>query len=143
MEEKAMKRTAVMLAVTLAVGIALATFGSRSLNAQQEPLKRTMLLRTDLKGLEGKEAVVLLVEVAPAAAAGNHYHPGNEVNYVLEGSGVLEIEGKPPITLQAGTASHIPDGEAHNPKNTSATGPLKLLVFWVAEKGQPLAVPVK
>jgi hypothetical protein len=37
MEEKAMKRTAVMLAVTLVVGIALATLGSRSLNAQQEP----------------------------------------------------------------------------------------------------------
>ena len=81
-----MKRTAVMLAVTLAVGIALATFGSRSLNAQQEPLKRTMLLRTDLKGLEGKEGLVLLVELAPGAAAGKHYHPGNEVNYVLEGS---------------------------------------------------------
>jgi hypothetical protein len=31
----------------------------------------------------------------------------------------------------------------HNPKNTSASGPLKLLVFWIAEKGQPLAVPVK
>ena len=138
-----MKRTAVMLAVTLAVGIALATIGSRSLNAQQEPLKRTMLLRTDLKGLEGKEGVVLLVELAPGAATGKHYHPGNEVNYILEGSGVLEIEGKPPITLQVGMTSHIPAGEVHNVRSTSATGPLKLLVFWVAEKGQPLAVPVK
>jgi quercetin dioxygenase-like cupin family protein len=143
MEEKAMKRTAVMLAVTLAVGIALATFGSRSLNAQQEPLKRTMLLRTDLKGLEDKEGVVLLVELAPGAAAGKHYHPGNEVNYVLEGSVVLEIEGKPPITLQTGATSHIPAGEVHNVRNAGASGPLKLLVFWVAEKGQPLAVPVK
>jgi len=138
-----MKRTAVMLAVILAVGIALASIGSRSLNAQQQPLKRTMLLRTDLKGLEGKEGVVLLVELAPGMAAGKHYHPGNEVNYVLEGSGVLEIEEKPPIMLQAGTTSHIPAGEVHNPRNTSATGPLKLLVFWVAEKGQPLTVPVK
>ena len=138
-----MKRTAVVLAVTLAVGIALATIGSRSLNAQQEPLKRTMLLRTDLKGLEGKEGVVLLVELAPGAAAGKHYHPGNEVNYILEGSGVLEIEGQPPIALQAGTTSHIPAGEVHNVRNAGATGPLKLLVFWVAEKGQPLAVPVK
>ena len=138
-----MKRTAVMLAVILAVGIALASIGSRSLNAQQEPLKRTMLLRTDLKGLEGKEGVVLLVELAPGMAAGKHYHPGNEVNYVLDGSGILEIEGQAPIMLQAGTTSHIPAGEVHNPRNTSATGPLKLLVFWVAEKGQPLTVPVK
>jgi len=138
-----MKRTAVMLAVTLAVGIALATFGSRSLNAQQEPLKRTMLLRTDLKGLEGKEAVVLLVELAPAAAAGNHYHPGNEVLYVLEGSGVLEIDGKPLITLQVGGTHHIQPREVHDARNTSATDPLKILVFWVTDKGQPLTIPVK
>ena len=138
-----MRRTVVMLAVTLVVGIALATFGSRSLNAQQEPLKRTMLLRTDLKGLDGKEGVVLLVELAPGAAAGTHYHPGNELNYVLEGSVVLEIEGKPPVTLQTGTTSYIPAGEVHNVRNAGATGPLKLLVFWVAEKGQPLTVPVK
>ena len=138
-----MKRTAVMLAVTLAVGIALATFGSRSLNAQQEPLKRTMLLKTDLKGLEGKEAVVLLVELAPGAVAGKHYHPGNEINYILDGSGILEIEGQAPITLQAGTTSYIPAGDVHNVRSTSATDPLKLLGFWVAEKGQPLTIPVK
>lgn len=138
-----MKRMAVMLAVTLVVGIALGVIGSQSLNAEQQPLKRTMLLKTDLKGLEGKEGVVLLVELAPGAAAGKHYHPGNEVNYILEGSGVLEIEGKPPITLQVGTTSYIPAGDVHNVRSTSATDPLKLLVFWVAEKGQPIAVPVK
>ena len=138
-----MKRTAVMLAVTLVVGIALGVIGSRSLNAEQQPLKRTMLLKTDLKGLEGKEGVVALVELAPGAVAGKHYHPGNEVNYVLEGSGILEIEGQAPITLQAGTTSYIPAGDVHNVRSTSATDPLKLLVFWVAEKGQPIAVPVK
>jgi len=143
MEEKAMKRTAVMLAVTLTVGIALGVIGSRSLNAEQQPLKRTMLLKTDLKGLEGKEGVVVLVELAPGAAAGKHYHPGNEVNYILESSGILEIEGQAPITLQAGTTSYIPAGDVHNVRSTSATDPLKLLVFWVAEKGQPLTVPVK
>ena len=138
-----MKRTAVMLAVTLVVGIALGVIGSRSLNAEQQPLKRTMLLKTDLKGLEGKEGVVVLVELAPGAAAGKHYHPGNEVNYILESSGILEIEGQAPITLQAGTTSYIPAGDVHNVRSTSATDPLKLLVFWVAEKGKPLAVPVK
>ena len=138
-----MKRTAVMLAVTLVVGIALGVIGSRSLNAEQQPLKRTMLLKTDLKGLEGKEGVVALVELAPGAVAGKHYHPGNEVNYVLEGSGILEIEGQAPIALQAGTTSYIPAGDAHNVRSTSATDPLKLLAFWIAETGKPLAVPVK
>ena len=139
-----MKRTAVMLAATLVVGIALAAIGSRSLYAQQMPFKRTMLLlTTDLKGLEGKEAVVVLAELAPGASAGKHYHPGNEVNYVLEGSGVLEIDGKPPITLQAGGTHHIQPREVHDARNTSATDPLKILVFWVTDKGQPLTIPVK
>jgi len=138
-----MKRTAVMLAATLVVGIALAAIGSRSLYAQHEPFKRTMLLKTDLKGLEGKEAVVVLAELAPGASAGKHYHPGNEFNYVLEGSGVLEIDGKPPITLQAGGTHHIQPREVHDARNTSATDPLKILVFWVTDKGQPLTIPVK
>lgn len=138
-----MKRTAVMLAATLVVGIALAAIGSRSLYAQPEPFKRTMLLKTDLKGLEGKEAVVLLAELAPGAAAGKHYHPGNEINYVLEGSGVLKIDGKAPITLQVGTTHHIQPREVHDARNTSATDPLKILVFWVTDKDQPLTIPVK
>jgi len=138
-----MKRTAVMLAATLVVGIALAAIGSRSLYAQHESFKRTMLLKTDLKGLEGKEAVVVLAELAPGASAGKHYHPGNEFNYVLEGSGVLEIDGKPPITLQAGGTHHIQPREVHDARNTSATDPLKILVFWVTDKGQPLTIPVK
>ena len=138
-----MKRTAVMLAATLVVGIALGAIGSRSLYAQPEPFKRTMLLTTDLKGLEGKEAVVVLAELAPGAAAGKHYHPGNEVNYVLEGSGVLEIDGKPLITLQVGGTHHIQPREVHDARNTSATDPLKILVFWVTDKGQPLTIPVK
>jgi quercetin dioxygenase-like cupin family protein len=145
MEGKKMKRMAVMLVGTLVVGAMLGIIGSRALSAQQQqqPLKRTMLLKADLKGLDGKEGVVALVELAPGAFAGKHYHPGNEVNYILEGSGILEIEGRPPITLQTGTTSHIPDGDVHSVTNTSATGPLKLLAFWVAEKGKPLAVPVK
>ena len=50
-----MKRTVVMLTLTLAVGIALGLIGSQVLNAQQMPIKRTVLLKTDLPGIEGKE----------------------------------------------------------------------------------------
>lgn len=140
-----MRRTAVMLALALAAGIVVGVIGDRVLNAQQQPLKRTTLLRTDLTGMEGKEALVLLVELAPGAVSplGKHYHAGHELNYVLEGSGILELEGKPPVLMKAGQAFHIPPKQVHDPKNASQTDPLKVLVFWIAEKGQPLAVPVK
>jgi len=138
-----MKRTLFFSVLTLAVGIVAGVLGAQSLNAQSEPFKRTVLLKTDLTGLEGKESVVVLVELAPGASSGKHYHPGHEVNYILEGSGTLELEGKPTVTLKPGVTNHIQPKQVHNATNTSATDPLKLVAFFIAEKGQPLAVPVK
>jgi quercetin dioxygenase-like cupin family protein len=138
-----MKRTLFVSVLTLAVGIVAGALGTQILNAQQEPFKRTVLLKTALTGLEGKESVVVLVELAPGASAGKHYHPGHEVNYALEGTGILEVEGTPPVTLKPGVTNHIQPKQVHNVTNTSATDPLKLVAFFIAEKGQPLAVPVK
>jgi quercetin dioxygenase-like cupin family protein len=137
-----MKRTLFVSVLILAAGIVAGAFGTQILNAQQEPFKRTVLLKTDLTGLEGKDSVVVLVELAPGASSGKHYHPGHEVNYILEGTGILEVEGTP-VTLKPGVTNHIQAKQVHNVTNTSATGPLKLVAFFIAEKGQPLAVPVK
>lgn len=137
-----MKRRGFVLAWAFVLGIALGVIGDRVLNAQQAPLKATDLLRTDIVGMEGKEVIVQLVEFAPRGATGNHYHPGHEANYILEGSATLEIEGQPPRTLQAGDASYIPAKHVHGAKNTSTTGPLKVVVFRIHEKSQPISVRV-
>ncbi|HLC21472.1 MAG TPA: cupin domain-containing protein [Candidatus Methylomirabilis sp.] len=138
-----MKRTAVVLSVTLAAGIYLGAVGNQILDAQQEPIKRTVLLKTDLAGMEGKEAILALAEIAPGAATGKHTHPGYEFAYVLEGSGILEIEGKPSIPLTPGTAIYQPSTQVHRGVNNSATDPLKIFSVYIVEKGHPLAVPVK
>jgi quercetin dioxygenase-like cupin family protein len=142
-KEVSMKRTILILALGLAVGIVVGTIGSQVLSAQQDVLKRTVLLRHDLVGMEGKEGMVIMAEAAPGVSAGKHYHPGHELAYVLEGSGTFEMEGKAPITLKAGDTLYVPPKVAHDAKNTSATAPLKILVFFIAEKGQPLAVEAK
>ena len=41
-----------------------------------------------------------VADIIPGGAAGRHFHPGPEVAYILEGSFVLEPEGKPPVTLK-------------------------------------------
>lgn len=138
-----MVRKALVLGLTLAAGVAAGVIGAQLLNAQQEASKRTLLLKADLVGMAGKEAQVLLVELAPGAAAGKHYHPGHELGYVLEGSFTFEVEGKPPVTLEQGGILYVPPRQVHNPKNASKTAPAKALVFAIAEKGQPAAVPVK
>lgn len=137
-----MKRTVFVFALALVAGIALGVIGDRVLNAQQAPLKATELLKTDIVGMEGKEIIIQLVEFAPRGASGRHYHPGHEANYVLEGTGVLEMEGHPPMTRKAGDTGSIPAKQVHEGKNASTTDPLKLVVFRIHEKGQPITVRV-
>ncbi len=138
-----MTRIALLLGVTLAVGIGAGGIGTMVLSAQQEPVKRTVLLKTDLVGIEGNEALVRLVERTSGAEAHKHYHPGHTFGYVLEGSGTWENEGQPPVTRTQGDVYYEPPRQVHTVKNASTSAPLKLLVWSIAEKGQPLTVPVK
>ncbi len=138
-----MKRTALLLSLTLVIGIAIGITATQVLNAQQEPIKRTVLLQTDLPGIEGKEARVILSEYTPGAAAGKHYHPGHEFVYLLEGAGVLEVEGKAPVPVNPGEVFYQPPKQVHNFRNPSTTNHSQLLVFFIPEKGQPFTVPVQ
>ena len=138
-----MQRTAFMLAVALVVGVMIGVVGNQYPNAQPQPVTRTELLRTDLPGIEGREGIVYIAELAPGTAAGKHYHPGSELFYVLEGSMILEVEGQPPVTMKPGEARHLAPKEVHDVKNASATAPMKALIFQIPEKGQPLVTPVR
>ena len=134
-----MKRTAFMLGLTLALGIALGIIGSRVLNAQQAPFTRADLLKADLAGMEGIELIVQRVEFAPRGASGKHWHPGQEAFYVLEGSVIFEMEGHPAVTVKAGEAAYGPAKIVHEGKNASATAPVKLIALRIHPKGQPIA----
>lgn len=134
-----MRRTGLTLLVTLAVGITLGGLGARGLDAQQQGLKRTMLMKKELIGIEGREVYMAVAEVAPSLASGWHYHDGHELLFVIEGSGVLEIEGQPPIAFKAGDALHVDAGRRHNARNTGGTLS-KVVTVHLIEKGKPLAV---
>jgi quercetin dioxygenase-like cupin family protein len=139
-KEAVMRRAAVTLAVGMAAGLAVGVLGTRLLTAQSEGIKRTMLFKTDLAGIEGLEAVIGLAEVAPGVAAGRHYHDGDELGYVLEGTAVLEVAGRAPIALRAGDTYHIEAKHVHDAKNAGTT-PAKVLAIWIVEKGKPLVTP--
>jgi quercetin dioxygenase-like cupin family protein len=141
-----MKRIHLLLGIVLAVGVALGVFGSRMLSAE-DPLKTgTVVQRTGLTGAKGLEAILVLRELPPGAESGKHTQSGNEIVYILDGSVILEVQGKPPVTVKAGEAFHTVAGEVHNVKNASASAPGKALAFYVAKKGtalEGLSVPVK
>jgi quercetin dioxygenase-like cupin family protein len=131
------------LCTTFTIGIAVGWFAVKGVGGYSEPVKRTVLLRTDLEGTEGQEGVIWLIEIAPGATTGKHYHPGQEFVYVLEGAGRTEVEGKPTVTLRAGHAMYLPPGQVHNTTNVSTTAPAKALIVYVGPKAQPLVVPVQ
>lgn len=142
-EEEAMKRTVMMIAVTLVIGVALGMVTSQVLMAQQAPIKRTTLQQKDLEGTPGSEIIMYTAEVIPGGVAGRHFHPGPEVGYILEGSLILEPDGQQPITFKKGQSFHNPAKGVHNAKNGSKTEPAKVLVVLIGEKGAPLSTPVR
>jgi len=137
-----MKHTGALLAVALALGMGAGWFGHQRLSAQQAPVTRTVLLRTDLAGVEGKEAILVVAEIAPGATTGPHWHAGQEFAYLLEGTLRLEAAGQPAVVLKPGEAIQQPPRQVHEGRNASATAPAKILAFYVADKGQPLTTAV-
>jgi quercetin dioxygenase-like cupin family protein len=127
--------------ITLATVLVAGAFGAHRLGAQQPGFKRVELQKHDI-ATAGHEAVQARGEFNPGAAVPKHTHPGEEVAYVLEGQILLEVQGKPPITLKAGDVFFVPAGQVHAAKN-SGTTVAKVLSTYIVEKGKPLATPVK
>ena len=127
----------------LAVGAALGMMGGHIVVAQQATEQRTVLLTSDLVGIEGYEVRMWRTDLAPGVVGAKHYHPGTECIYVLEGALNLEKQGEASAHLKAGDAHCVPPKTILVPRNASSTDPYRSLVVMITPKGQPLAVPVK
>jgi quercetin dioxygenase-like cupin family protein len=114
--------------------------------AQAGP-KLTQILRNDLEGQNQvvQETVVSIVEFPPGATAPWHIHPGaQELLHVIEGSLVIEVEGKGSSLLKTGEAGIIPAELVHLARNDHASVAGKALVVHSrAAKDKPLIVVVK
>src|SRR5215510_15796044 len=131
-----MKRTTSFGTAALLVGMLAAAAQAQA----PAPFKRTVLQQADLSA-PGREAVMAMAEIQPAAAAGRHTHPGEEIAYVLAGPVVIEIDGKPGKTYQTGDSFIIPPNTIHNAKNLGNAA-VKIVSTYVIEKGKPVATPV-
>jgi quercetin dioxygenase-like cupin family protein len=122
----------------MAIGIALSVAGSQFTNAQQQPITRTDLLKSEIGEIKDSEMHVWVADIAPGAATGRHSHPTPRFVYVIEGAVVVELDGKAPQTFKNGQAFTEPPNEIHNLRNASAIESAKALGFQYAQKGQPL-----
>ena len=120
------------------------SYWSHNVSAQgAAQITRTEILRKPMSGLEGKEVVVFLADIPPGGVAALHYHPGDEAIYMLQGSLLFEPEHGQPFELKAGEITFNPAKHIHKAKNTSSSEPAKVFNCMIAEKGQPLAVPIQ
>jgi quercetin dioxygenase-like cupin family protein len=127
----------------IALALSSGLLGS-SVFAQDQPIKRTELIRADVAGVSGKETVIYIADVMPGAEGARHTHYGDEFVYILEGSLIVTPDGKPPVTLQKGDAAHLaPADGIHAAKNGSTSEPAKALIVLVVEKGKPLSEAAK
>ena len=133
-----MKRTQRIAVAAVIVGTSVGVHVGR---AQQSGIKRTDFQQHDL-GVAGREVVQVRVDFSPGVAFGMHTHPGDEIVYVLEGSLEYEVDGKPTVTLKAGSVLFIPAGTVHAAKNVGSGNGAELATYVVA-KGTPLVVMVK
>jgi quercetin dioxygenase-like cupin family protein len=133
-----MRTTRLMALVALSVGSGLAL---QAPPAQPSGIRRTDLQRHDLS-VPGREVIQVRVELDPGVAFGKHWHPGEEIVYVLEGSLEYRVEGKRPVTLRAGDVLFIPARTVHAAKNVGRGNGAELATY-VVDKGKPLVVMVR
>jgi quercetin dioxygenase-like cupin family protein len=106
-------------------------------SVQQAPgLTRTDLQQHDLS-VPGREVIQNRVDIAPEAPPIRHWHPGEEIIYVLEGTLEYEIDGQPPTRVSAGEALMVPAEAVHAVRNVG-NGNATELATYVVEKGRPL-----
>jgi quercetin dioxygenase-like cupin family protein len=102
------------------------------------------LLSRDLATTAGKELLMITVEYPPGGSDPVHSHNAQAMVYVLEGSVVMQVKGKAPITLVAGNTFYEGPDDVHVvARNASDSAPARFLVFFVKDKGAPIKLPAK
>lgn len=103
----------------------------------------TPLFSTGLDDLDGKEGLMITVELPPGFESAKHRHNAHTFVYVLEGTVVMQVEGGEPQTLSAGQTFYETPADIHTvSSNASMTESAKILVFFVKEQGAPVTIPV-
>ena len=123
-----------LLAVSCAAPIQSDHSGAQVKDSEYSPPPGSnQVLRAPITIADGLEVIISDVVIPPNATAPRHYHPGEEFLYVLEGSAVHVVEGKPDQILKAGDAYVIPPQAEHAPRGGSKGA--RAVVFRVHVEG--------
>ena len=126
-----------MRLLILCLGLAL----SAAAGAQSWDPPSMLLLREPYG--EHTEVRMVSSQFAPNTSSPWHVHPSAVAVYVEVGSGLWEIEGRPPRTLVAGQAILEPANLRSRVSNVLPAQILKLVSFQTSDPARPFSVPAK
>src|SRR3954468_23827027 len=103
--------------LSIARGFLVATValsvGAIADDAKPQP-ERKILERHDQSGVPGKEVVIGTATLPAGTSIGFHNHPGDEIGYIIKGSVIWKVRGKPDKRLKAGDSFFNPSGSVHS-----------------------------
>jgi quercetin dioxygenase-like cupin family protein len=109
--------------------------------AAQRAAKWKELQRHEIPGT-ALEGVTTIIEIPPGGISARHSHPGEDFGYLIEGTIVLQVDGKEPVTLKAGDVFETERGRVHNARNVGTTT-ARAVDTYVIDKGKPGVIPAR
>jgi quercetin dioxygenase-like cupin family protein len=100
-------------------------------------LKRTEIQRRP-SSIPGREIVQVLTEIPAGVESGWHFHPGEEVGYLIAGHVEMMFKDQDTLHLHAGEGFLITPRTHHNALDVGPETGLMLSTY-IVEIGQPLA----
>jgi quercetin dioxygenase-like cupin family protein len=136
-ERNNMKKLHVYFRAYLAALLMLAAVAAEAADVKE-------LFAIDLPDYPGKEGRLIEVSYPPGARDVVHRHDAHAFVYVLEGQIVMQLKGKPEVTLTAGQTFYEGPTDVHVVgRNASKTEPARFVVVLLKAKGSPILTPVK
>lgn len=108
--------------------------------------KPRLLLQKSVEGMprgDKQEIRVLTATIEPGGRTPFHTHRWPVTVHVLEGTFTLEVEGQPPVTVNAGEAYVEPPNMRMTGFNRSTDRPMRVVIFYVSAPGEPFLDPVR
>ncbi len=104
---------------------------------QEQGFEVQELLDAPLTEIPDRHAVVVTVELFPGETEPRHTHPGDEFIYLLEGEGIVLVDGEP-ITLASDRVVHVRPGQEKAIQNTSDRRSLRVLAVLILSTDLPV-----
>lgn len=122
---------------TIAAAFLAGMTTQRSLAANQPRVNVKPLMTQKLDSIEGRELLVLELNLDPGAGSPAHVHPGYVAGYVIEGEFEVGLNDDASQVIKPGEVFFEPEGAVHTTgRNPSETESAKVIVFMLKEIGK-------